>query len=95
MEDPELQMEDPELQGYEACGEDATAGNGPYDICNDKDDYCLDGDRAADRCQVDSNDEISAEKENLNSSDSDSAANRCGTSSSEKISLKRRPLVSN
>ena len=80
-------MEDLELQGHEVCGEGATAGNVPRAGCNNKDYYYLNGDRAADRCQAGSNDEIFAEKGNLNSSDGDSAANRRGTGSSEKNSL--------
>ena len=86
-------MEDPELQGREVCGEDATAVNGLCACRNDKDDYFLDGDRAANRCQDDSNDEISSEKESVNSSDGDSATDRRGTGSSDKIPSEEEAAV--
>ena len=69
-------MEDPEeLQEHKFCGEDATAGNDPSAVHNDKNDYYLDEDRAADWCRDGSNNNISTEEESIHSSDGDSAAN--------------------
>jgi len=41
-------MADPkDFQGNEVCGEDSTTDNSPRTGRNGKDDYCLDGNRAA------------------------------------------------
>ena len=77
-------MVDPkELQGDIVCGEYSTVDNGRRAICNNKDDQVLDSDRAADRRQAGSNNEISVKEKSVKKSNGDSAADSVNSSDSD------------